>query len=70
MHVNRTEISGPGGKPVEVEHHSAAADRIAQRLDAIMQRNAVAALPAPTACPMPTIIDAEFTTVPLALENK
>jgi hypothetical protein len=47
MLINKTELSGPGGKPVEIDHSINHAARIRSRLDAIAAR-----LPAPTEQPI------------------
>jgi hypothetical protein len=50
MLINRSEISGPGGKPVEVDHSVDHSARIRSRLDEIAKR-----LPAPSEQPMPIV---------------
>jgi hypothetical protein len=67
MLINRQEISGPGGAPVQVDHVDHV-QRITSRLDAIAERmrtqGELPALPAPSDTPM--LLDLTANKEPIA----
>jgi phage terminase small subunit len=74
LNMRRSPTSAAPGVQVNVQVNNTAENasaRIQARLDAVMARNAQAALPAPTQAPMPMVVDAEFQVVePVLVESK